>query len=66
MTSLLIFNKNYLSTIVKKQAFIYTKGMNTFGENYKKFRNNYMLTQAELGDNIQLSRSQIGNLEKTI
>lgn len=66
MTSLLIFNKNYLSTIVKKQAFIYTKGMNTFEENFKKFRNNYMLTQAELGDNIQLSRSQIGNLEKTI
>lgn len=66
MTSLLIFNKNYLSTIVKKQAFIYTKDMNTFGENFKKFRNNHMLTQAELGDKIQLSRSQIGNLKKTI
>lgn len=38
--------------------------MNTFGENFKKFRNNHMLTQAELGDKIQLSRSQIGNLKK--
>lgn len=37
--------------------------MNTFGENLKKFRNNLMLTQAELGDKIQLSRSQISNLE---
>ncbi|MCU4797675.1 helix-turn-helix domain-containing protein [Bacillus cereus] len=37
--------------------------MNTFGENLKKFRSNRSLTQAELGDNIQLSRSQISNLE---
>ncbi|AMR02270.1 helix-turn-helix domain-containing protein [Bacillus thuringiensis] len=37
--------------------------MNTFGENLKKFRNNHTLTQAELGDKIQLSRSQISNLE---
>ncbi|MEC2799771.1 helix-turn-helix transcriptional regulator, partial [Bacillus thuringiensis] len=33
--------------------------MNTFGENLKKFRNSHTLTQAELGDKIQLSRSQI-------
>lgn len=37
--------------------------MNTFGENLKKFRNTRLLTQAELGDKIQLSRSQISNLE---
>ncbi|SEG70480.1 transcriptional regulator, MerR family [Bacillus sp. ok061] len=61
--SLIILNTNYLSTIVKKHAFIYTKGMNTFGENLKKFRNSHTLTQAELGDKIQLSRSQISNLE---
>ncbi|AJG57468.1 MULTISPECIES: helix-turn-helix domain-containing protein [Bacillus] len=37
--------------------------MNTFGENLKKFRNTRSLTQAELGDKVQLSRSQISNLE---
>ncbi|AJG78376.1 helix-turn-helix transcriptional regulator [Bacillus thuringiensis] len=37
--------------------------MNTFGENLKKFRNNRSLTQAEFGDKVQLSRSQISNLE---
>ncbi|PGU05079.1 transcriptional regulator [Bacillus cereus] len=37
--------------------------MNTFGENLKSFRNARSLTQAELGDKIQLSRSQISNLE---
>ncbi|WP_242291723.1 helix-turn-helix transcriptional regulator [Bacillus cereus group sp. BfR-BA-01356] len=37
--------------------------MNTFGENLKKFRNSHTLTQAELGNKIQLSRSQISNLE---
>lgn len=37
--------------------------MNTFGENLKKFRNSRALTQAEFGDKVQLSRSQISNLE---
>ncbi|MEW4233490.1 helix-turn-helix transcriptional regulator [Bacillus thuringiensis] len=37
--------------------------MNTFGENLKSFRNTRSLTQAELGDKVQLSRSQISNLE---
>ncbi|MEF8680435.1 UNVERIFIED_CONTAM: helix-turn-helix transcriptional regulator [Bacillus cereus] len=37
--------------------------MNTFGENLKKFRNNRSLTQAEFGDKVKLSRSQISNLE---
>lgn len=37
--------------------------MNTFGKNLKKFRNNRSLTQAEFGDKVQLSRSQISNLE---
>ncbi|MGM2417507.1 helix-turn-helix domain-containing protein [Bacillus cereus group sp. BceL062] len=37
--------------------------MNTFGEHLKKFRNTRSLTQAELGDKVQLSRSQISNLE---
>lgn len=37
--------------------------MNTFGENLKKFRNTRSLTQAEFGDKVQLSRSQISNLE---
>ncbi|MDA2358116.1 helix-turn-helix transcriptional regulator [Bacillus cereus] len=37
--------------------------MNTFGENLKKFRSNRYLTQAELGDMVQLSRSQVSNLE---
>ncbi|MFV1454456.1 helix-turn-helix domain-containing protein [Bacillus mycoides] len=37
--------------------------MNTFGENLKKFRNARSLTQADLGDKVQLSRSQISNLE---
>lgn len=37
--------------------------MNTFGENLKKFRNARALTQAEFGDKVQLSRSQISNLE---
>ncbi|MCT6901626.1 MAG: helix-turn-helix domain-containing protein [Lactobacillus sp.] len=37
--------------------------MNTFGENLKKFRSNHSLTQAELGDMVQLSRSQVSNLE---
>lgn len=37
--------------------------MNTFGENLKKFRNNRSLTQVEFGDKVQLSRSQISNLE---
>ncbi|PHB87491.1 transcriptional regulator [Bacillus toyonensis] len=37
--------------------------MNTFGENLKKFRNARSLTQADLGNKVQLSRSQISNLE---
>ena len=37
--------------------------MNTFGGNLKSFRNTRSLTQAELGDKVQLSRSQISNLE---
>ncbi|HDR7710364.1 TPA: helix-turn-helix transcriptional regulator [Bacillus cereus] len=37
--------------------------MNTFGENLKKFRSNRYLTQAELRDLVQLSRSQVSNLE---
>ncbi|SME07541.1 HTH-type transcriptional regulator ImmR [Bacillus mobilis] len=37
--------------------------MNTFGENLKKFRNARTLTQVEFGDKVQLSRSQISNLE---
>ncbi|HFJ9370069.1 TPA: helix-turn-helix domain-containing protein [Bacillus nitratireducens] len=37
--------------------------MNTFGKNLKKFRNAYSLTQADLGNKVQLSRSQISNLE---
>ncbi|HEF1852264.1 TPA: helix-turn-helix transcriptional regulator [Bacillus cereus] len=37
--------------------------MNTFGENLKSFRNTRSLTQAELGDKVQLSSSQISNLE---
>ncbi|MDF9626150.1 helix-turn-helix transcriptional regulator [Bacillus cereus] len=37
--------------------------MNTFGENLKKFRNARTLTQAEFGEKVQLSRSQISNLE---
>ncbi|MEC0035918.1 helix-turn-helix transcriptional regulator [Bacillus cereus] len=37
--------------------------MNTFGENLKKFRSNRSLTQEELGDMVQLSRSQVSNLE---
>ncbi|MCC2476468.1 helix-turn-helix domain-containing protein [Bacillus paranthracis] len=37
--------------------------MNTFGENLKKFRSNRSLTQAEFGEMVQLSRSQVSNLE---
>ncbi|PHE16391.1 transcriptional regulator [Bacillus toyonensis] len=37
--------------------------MNTFGENLKKFRNARSLTQADLGNKVKLSRSQISNLE---
>lgn len=37
--------------------------MNTFGENLKSFRKIRSLTQAELGNKVQLSRSQISNLE---
>ncbi|HDX9630855.1 TPA: helix-turn-helix transcriptional regulator [Bacillus cereus] len=37
--------------------------MSTFGENLKKFRSNRSLTQAEFGDMVQLSRSQVSNLE---
>ena len=37
--------------------------MNTFGENLKKFRSSRSLTQSEFGEKVQLSRSQVGNLE---
>ncbi|MDG1570679.1 helix-turn-helix domain-containing protein [Bacillus cereus] len=37
--------------------------MNTFGENLKSFRKIRSLTQAELGNKVQLSRSQISNME---
>lgn len=37
--------------------------MKTFGENLKKFRSNRSLTQAEFGEMVQLSRSQVSNLE---
>ncbi|MFD0768827.1 helix-turn-helix domain-containing protein [Bacillus sp. CGMCC 1.60114] len=37
--------------------------MNTFGENLKKFRNSLGLTQSQFGEEVQLSRSQINNLE---
>lgn len=37
--------------------------MSTFGENLKKFRSNRSLTQAEFGEMVQLSRSQVSNLE---
>ncbi|EMY8532994.1 transcriptional regulator [Bacillus thuringiensis serovar pingluonsis] len=37
--------------------------MNTFGENLKKFRASRSLTQSEFGEKVQLSRSQVGNLE---
>ncbi|WJE54290.1 helix-turn-helix transcriptional regulator [Bacillus cereus] len=37
--------------------------MNTFGENLKHFRNSRFLTQSEFGDKVQLSRTQVSNLE---
>ncbi|MDZ5608454.1 helix-turn-helix transcriptional regulator [Bacillus pseudomycoides] len=37
--------------------------LTTFGENLKKFRTSRSLTQSEFAGKVQLSRSQVGNLE---